>query len=393
MNRARTTEALYSFSRKLAGIGTLDDVLWATAYQIALMLKVHVVILLPEEQSIAVKVGYPPEDTLADADIAAAQWAWENNRVAGRASETLPGAKRLFLPMRTGRGAVGVVGIDSDKQGPLLSPDERRLLDALIDQSALAIERVHLVEDMERVRRTAETDHLRSALLTSISHDLKTPLAAVFGAAGTLRDLSNALSETQKAELLATIIEESDRLNRFIANLLDMTRLESGAVVPNTALHDIGEIIGSALERAGKILSNHRVEVSLAADLPMLDVDAVLFEQALFNLLDNAAKYSDHGTLIHIRGWQDATSVSLQIIDEGEGIPASDLVHIFEKFFRVQKSDHVRAGTGLGLAIARGFVEAMGGTVTAANRTDRAGAVLTVNLPIPAAAKRLDTAA
>ena len=393
MNRARTTEALYSFSRKLAGIGTLDDVLWATAYQIALMLKVHVVILLPEEQSIAVKVGYPPEDTLADADIAAAQGAWENNRVAGRASETLPGAKRLFLPMRTGRGAVGVVGIDSDKQGPLLSPDERRLLDALIDQSALAIERVHLVEDMERVRRTAETDHLRSALLTSISHDLKTPLAAVFGAAGTLRDLSNALSETQKAELLATIIEESDRLNRFIANLLDMTRLESGAVVPNTALHDIGEIVGSALERAGKILSNHRVEVSLAADLPMLDVDAVLFEQALFNLLDNAAKYSDHGTLIHIRGWQDAASVSLQIIDEGEGIPASDLVHIFEKFFRVQKSDHVRAGTGLGLAIARGFVEAMGGTVTAANRTDRAGAVLTINLPIPAAAKRLDTAA
>lgn len=199
------------------------------------MLKVHVVILLPEEQSIAVKVGYPPEDTLADADIAAAQWAWENNRVAGRASETLPGAKRLFLPMRTGRGAVGVVGIDSDKQGPLLSPDERRLLDALIDQSALAIERVHLVEDMERVRRTAETDHLRSALLTSISHDLKTPLAAVFGAAGTLRDLSNALSETQKAELLATIIEVGSaqplhrQSARYDAARIGRRRAEHGA--------------------------------------------------------------------------------------------------------------------------------------------------------------------
>ncbi|MFY9992533.1 MAG: DUF4118 domain-containing protein, partial [Rhodoplanes sp.] len=393
MSRARTTEALYSFSRKLAGIGTLDDVLWATAYQIALMLKVHVVILLPENQSIAVKAGYPPEDTLGDSDIAAAKWAWEHDRIAGRGSDTLPGAKRLFLPMRTGRGAIGVIGIDSDKQGPLLTPDERRLLDALIDQSALAIERVHLVEDMERVKLTAETDHLRSALLTSISHDLKTPLAAVFGAAGTLRDLANALSEAQKADLLATIIDESDRLNRFIANLLDMTRLESGAVVPNTALHDVGEIVGSALERAGKILANHRVEVSLAADLPMLDIDAVLFEQALFNLLDNAAKYSAPGTLIHIRGWQDASTVSLQIIDEGEGIPSSDLAHIFEKFFRVQKSDRVRAGTGLGLAIARGFVEAMGGTITAANRADRTGAVLTINLPIPAAAKRLDTAA
>ena len=393
MSRARTTEALYSFSRKLAGIGTLDDVLWATAYQIALMLKVHVVILLPENQSIAVKAGYPPEDTLGDSDIAAAKWAWEHDRIAGRGSDTLPGAKRLFLPMRTGRGAIGVIGIDSDKQGPLLTPDERRLLDALIDQSALAIERVHLVEDMERVKLTAETDHLRSALLTSISHDLKTPLAAVFGAAGTLRDLANALSDAQKADLLATIIDESDRLNRFIANLLDMTRLESGAVVPNTALHDVGEVVGSALERAGKILANHRVEVSLAADLPMLDIDAVLFEQALFNLLDNAAKYSAPGTLIHIRGWQDVATVSLQIIDEGEGIPSSDLAHIFEKFFRVQKSDQVRAGTGLGLAIARGFVEAMGGTLTAANRTDRTGAVLTINLPIPADAKRLDTAA
>ncbi|MGZ8390683.1 MAG: DUF4118 domain-containing protein [Rhodoplanes sp.] len=393
MNRARTTEALYSFSRKLAGIGTLDDVLWASAYQIALMLTVHVVILLPENQLIVVKAGYPPEDRLGDSDIAAAKWSWENDRVAGRGSDTLPGAKRLFLPMRTGRGAVGVIGIDSDKQGPLLSPDERRLLDALIDQSALAIERVHLVEDMDRVKRTIETDRLRSALLTSISHDLKTPLAAVFGAAGTLRDLPNALTEPQKLDLLATIIEESDRLNRFIANLLDMTRLESGAVVPNSALHDVGEIVGSALERASKILASHRVEVSLAADLPMLDIDAVLFEQALFNLLDNAAKYSPPGTLIHIRGWQDASAVSLQIIDEGEGIPASDLAHIFDKFFRAQKSDQVRAGTGLGLAIARGFIEAMRGTITAANRTDRTGAVLTIKLPIPASAKRLDTAA
>ncbi len=145
--------------------------------------------------------------------------------------------------------------------------------------------------------------------------------------------------------------------------------------------------------RGDRLLASHRVEVSVAADLPMLDIDAVLFEQALFNLLDNAAKYSPPGTLIHIRGWQDASAVSLQIIDEGEGIPASDLAHIFDKFFRAQKSDQVRAGTGLGLAIARGFIEAMRGTITAANRTDRTGAVLTIKLPIPASAKQLDTAA
>ena len=142
MARARTTESLYAFTRKLAGVGTLDDVLWATAYQTALMLKVRVVLLLPENGSIAVKAGYPPEDILDEADIAAAKWAWEHNRAAGRGSDTLPGARRLFLPMRTGRGAIGVVGIDSDKPGPLLTPDQRRLIDALIDQAALAIERV-----------------------------------------------------------------------------------------------------------------------------------------------------------------------------------------------------------------------------------------------------------
>jgi two-component system, OmpR family, sensor histidine kinase KdpD len=393
MARARTTDLLYAFSRKLAGVGTLDDVLWATAYQAALMLKVRVVILLPENGSIAVKAGYPPEDTLDDADIAAANWAWQNDQSAGRASDTLPGAKRLFLPMRTGRGAIGIIGIDSDKAGPLLTPDQRRLLDALSDQSALAIERIRLVEDLERAKRTAEADRLRSALLTSISHDLKTPLAAVLGASGTLRDLSSALSEGEKADLVATIVDEAERLNRFISNLLDMTKLESGAIMPNAARHDIGEIIGSALRRASKILAHHHVDLELAADLPMLDLDPVLFEQVLFNLLDNAAKYSPNGTTILIQSWRDRDSVCLQVLDEGDGIPPTELEHIFDKFYRVQKGDQVRAGTGLGLAISRGFVEAMHATITAANRIDRTGAAFAIRLPIPSETKQLDTAA
>ncbi len=393
MERARTTEALYAFSRKLAGTATLDDVLWATAYQTALMLKVRVVLLLPERDMIAVKAGYPPEDILDSADIAAARWAWENDRIAGRGSDTLPGAKRLFLPMHTGRGAVGVMGIDSDKPGPLLTPDQRRLLDALRDQGALAIERVRLVEDMDRVERVAETERLRSALLTSISHDLKTPLAAVLGAAGTLRDLDQKLNDAEKADLLGTIIDKSERLNRFIANLLDMTKLESGAITPNIALHDVGEIVGSALRRASRILSHHNVELELASDLPMLDLDAVLFEQVLFNVLDNAAKYAPANTTIRIQAWRGTDSVSLRVIDEGSGIPPGDLEHIFDKFYRAQKTDQVRAGTGLGLAISRGFVEAMRGTIVAANRSDRSGAIFTINLPIPRQRRQLDTAA
>ena len=391
--RVRTVESLHSFSRKLAGAGTLDDVLWATAYQTALMLKVRVVLLLPSNGPIAVKAGYPPEDTLGDADLAAAKWSFENDRAAGRGSDTLPGAKRLFLPMHTGRGAIGVVGIDSDKTGPLLTPEQRRLLDALMDQGALAIERVQLVENMEQVERTAETERLRSALLTSISHDLKTPLASVLGSAGTMRDLADRLTDGEKAELLATIIDESERLNRFIANLLDMTKLESGAVAPKLAPYDLSEIIGSTLQRTVKILRHHSVQLDLATDMPMVSLDAVLFEQVLFNLLDNAAKYAAAGTTIFIRTWRDRTTVSLQILDEGEGIPQDDIEHIFDKFYRVQKTDQVRPGTGLGLAISRGFVEAMNGTIVAGNRTDRRGAVFTISLPVVSEPQKLDATA
>src|SRR4051794_34227504 len=393
IGRVRTTESLYAFSRKLAGTATLDDVLWAIAYQTALMLRVRVVLLLPENGVLEVKAGYPPEDQLDKADVAAANWAWSNDRPAGRGSDTLPGTKRLFLPMRTGRGPIGVIGIDDDRTGPLLTPDQRRLLDALVDQGALAIERVLLVEDMDRVKRTTESERLRSALLTSISHDLKTPLASVLGAASTMRDLASALSDNEKRDLLATVIDESERLNRFIANLLDMTKLESGAIVPNAALHDLGEIVGSALRRAAKILTAHKVELELAADLPMLQLDAVLFEQVLFNHLDNAAKYALPDTTIMISSHRDRDQVALQVLDEGDGIGPAELESVFDKFYRAQKGDHVRAGTGLGLAISRGFVEAMHGTISAANRSDRSGAVLTIRLPIPAASDALDTAA
>lgn len=381
--RARTTEDLYLFSKKLAGTGTLDDVLWATAFQIASMLKVRVVILLPENGSIAVKAGYPPDDTLVDADIAAAKWAWEHNRPAGRAADTLPGAKRLYLPLRTGREAVGVIGLDNDRQGPLLTPEQQRLFDALADQAALAIERIQLVSDVDKARLAAETDRLRTALLTSISHDLKTPLAAIMGSADMLKDLGAQLPEETRKELLSTVIDESERLNRFIVNLLDMTRLGSGAMQPNYAFHFAGDMVGTALSRAAKIASGHRIEVGIPADLPMLKVDPVLFEQVLFNLIDNAAKYAPEETVIDIRGRHDGNLVVLSVMDEGPGIPPEDLERIFDSFYRVRKSDQVRAGTGLGLSICRGFVEAMGGTIRADNRSDRSGAIFTIRMPVP----------
>ncbi len=447
--RARTTDDLYQFSRKLTVAVTLDDLLWATAHQIALMLKVRVVLLLPESLpperaanrvSLSVKAGFPPEDVLDEADLAAAKWCWEKNRTAGRGSDTLPGAKWLFQPMRTGRGPLGVVGIIRDEPGPLLTPDQQRLLDSLADQAALGIERIGLARDLHLTRLEVETDRLRSALLTSISHDLRTPLASILGSATSLRSQHAILDEATRELLLGTIIEEADRLNRFIGNLLDMTRLESGALHPHTGLTVLSDVVGAALQRATKILAAHRIEVDLPADLPMLALDMVLFEQVLFNLLDNAARYAPRGSVIRLqaarqRGSRDGhpagldstgsadpqggsdtvtggdltgDTVTLCVIDEGEGIPPADLERIFDKFYRangpsqgssqswsdstVQRSDrrggtgadNRRAGTGLGLAICRGFVEAMEGTITAQNRRDRSGAMFVITLPVPA---------
>ncbi|HME22029.1 MAG TPA: sensor histidine kinase KdpD [Acetobacteraceae bacterium] len=383
--RARTTEELYQFSRKLAGAANLDDLLWATVHQIALMLKVHVVILLPEDNTVVVRAGYPPEDTLDAADLAAAKWSWEKNHVAGRGSDTLPGAKRLFMPMNTGRGAVGVVGIDSDEPGPILTPDQQRLLDALADQAALAIERVSLVEDVDRARLVAETDRLRAALLTSISHDLRTPLASILGSA---TSLSEALDAATRLDLIRNIQDEAERLNRFIGNLLDMTRLETGPLRLRTGPIELSDAIGSALRRAAKILAEHRTQVMLQPGLLMLDVDEVLFEQVLFNLLDNSSKYAPAGSLITIKAWQDGGRVVVQVLDEGPGIPPADLERVFDKFYRAGGADRRRAGTGLGLAICRGFIESMNGSITASNRTDRSGAVFTMTLPVFAEAKR-----
>ena len=386
--RAKVTEDLYLFSRKLAGVVALDDLLWATAYQIAAMLKVRVVLLLPDGDGIAVRAGYPPEDMLDEADLAAARWAWEHSHAAGRGADTLPGAKRLFLPMRTGRGPIGIIGLDSDKPGPILSPDQRRLLDALSDQAALAIERAILVQDIDRAKLTAETERLRSALLTSISHDLRTPLASILGSATSLKAYRDSLDMKAQDELISTIQDESERLNRFINNLLDMTRLESGAIVAEAEPADLADVIGSALRRASGVLAYHHVTVELNPDLPMPKLDAVLLEQVLFNLLDNAAKYSPAQSEIRVRAFADNGNVRIEVRDEGEGIPPEDIERIFDKFYRVHASDRRRAGTGLGLAICRGFMEAMGGTITVRNRNDRPGAVFTVSLPVEATMRK-----
>ena len=382
--RARTTEALYAFSKKLAGVATPDDLLWAAAHQIASMLRLDVVILLPDStRRLEVRGGYPPEDTLDEADLGAARWAFENSQPTGRGADTLPGARRLFLPLRTGHGVVGVVGLHRARSGPLLTPDERRLLDALMDQTAIAIERIRLAQDIDRARVAAENERLRTALLTSLSHDLKTPLASIIGAASALHEDAALYDAAARAELIATIHDEAVRLSRFVTNLLDMTRLEAGAVEPFREPIDLGEVVGASLRRAERLLARHHVALELAGDLPMMPLDGILLEQVLFNLLDNAAKHAPPGSTITITAGLSAGSLVLRLCDEGPGIPQGDLERVFEKFYRVPQRDRRRAGTGLGLAICRGFVTALGGTIRAGNRGDRSGAVFTLEFPLP----------
>jgi two-component system sensor histidine kinase KdpD len=388
---ARTTAQLLSFNGKLGGIAALDDLMWATASQIARMLSVEVVLLIGEKDDLAVRGAYPPEDQLDESDLAAAKWCWAHNQPAGRGADTLPGGKRLFLPMRTGRGKVGVIGIARAEPGPLFTPDERRLLDALIDQAALAVERIHLAEEMDQARLLAESERLRGALLTSISHDLRTPLATIIGGLTSLRSFGKLYDEREREEMIGMTLEEAERLNRFVVNLLDMTRLDAGAIAPKSESIDLSDVVGTVLQRTTRLLARHRVDVDLAADLPMLRLDFLLMEQVLVNLLDNAAKYAPAGSTVTVTARREGDGIAIEVADEGPGIPEADLERVFDKFYRVQNADRQRAGTGLGLAICRGFVEAMGGRIQARRRSDRSGTLFAIQLPPAAISAQADS--
>jgi two-component system, OmpR family, sensor histidine kinase KdpD len=381
--RAQVAGELYQFTGKLAASARLDDILWAAAFQIASMLKTNVVILLPDRASgrLEIRAGYPPEDELDAQDLAAAMWCWEKGAPAGRNSETLPGARRLFLPMRTGKGLVGVIGLTRQDEAGLLSPDERRLLDSLLDQTALAIERSLLAERVDEAQVRAEADKLRVAMLSSLSHDLRTPLASILGAATSLISGTALYNAQQTADLLATIRDEAERMDRFIGNLLDMSRLEAGALGTKVEALPVREIVETAVKRLGRRLAAHTIDIDLADNLPLVSADPLLLEQSLVNLLDNAAKYAAPGTRITVAASATPERELVTIQDEGPGIAPDDLPHVFDKFYRAKDADRRAAGTGLGLAVARGFVESFGGSLEAANRKDGRGAILTLSLP------------
>ena len=378
---ARRTQNLYEFSRKIAVAPGRDEVLWAVVHHVASSIRGRSLILLSKDGQLEIAAGYPPEDRLNERDAAAAAWTWSAGKPSGRGSTTLPTAEWLFLPLKTVRGPVGVLGVQMEGQDGL-SPEESRLIETLADQAAVAIERTTLVADVEAARLAGETERLRAALLSSLSHDLRTPLVSILGAATSLLNYHDSLSTGDRKDLAETIRDEAERLNRFVQNLLDMTRLGSGALKPNADWVDLFDVVGRAVERADRLLQRRHIKVDIDKTLPLLHIDPVLMEQVFFNLIDNACKYSPEGSIVTVWARRRAKDVLVEVCDQGVGIPEADRQRVFDMFYRVNAGDAQPAGTGLGLAISRGVVEAHGGTVHAEPGLHGNGTCIIINLPL-----------
>ena len=383
-HQSNITEELFSFGSKLAAISSTASILDATVDQVHSMLGLDTAILLPDGDELEVRASSPPHLYLNSQELRAARWCWERGEPAGRGAGTLHGVTRLYLPLQSGPGTVGVLSVRRNDDDALLSPDVSRLLHALATQAAMSLERAQLADQMQEAHLLAEADRLRAALLTSISHDLKTPLASILGNISSLRQFSSLYDDATRAEMLATAQAETERLSRFVGNLLDMTRIDAGALRPRMEMADLSDVVGSSLKSAQKLLARHRLEIDLAPDLPMVPLDFVLMEHVLVNLLDNAAKYAPACSLIRLTAHEANQQLHIAVIDEGPGIPAEELTLIFERFFRADATDQRSAGTGLGLAICKGFIEAMGGSIAACNRDDgpsrQTGAVFNITL-------------
>ncbi|MBF0561026.1 MAG: sensor histidine kinase KdpD [Alphaproteobacteria bacterium] len=378
---AKRTANLYEFSRKVAAGATEDDVLWAVVHHVAATVHGKSLVLLPHDGHLRIAAGYPPEDKISDKDNAAAEWTWANGHPAGRGSTTLPASDWLFLPLKTARGPVGVLGVQMAGQ-EFLAPEDSRMLETLADQAGVAIERTALVADVEAARVATATERLRTALLSSIPHDLRTPLVSILGAATSLYDYDQDLDSDSRKELALTIQDEAERLNRFVQNLLDMTKLGSGALKPNADWCDLRDIVNAAVKRSTRLLRNHQMKIDIDPSVPLICVDSVLLEQVLFNLIDNACKFAPAGSAITVWARGRGGHAVIEICDKGVGIPETDREHVFDMFYRVQAGDSQVAGTGLGLAICRGLIEAHSGTIKAEPGLYGCGTCIVLDLPV-----------
>lgn len=376
--REKRVRALYEMSRDLSGALLPEQIAEISQRFAATEFGGTSAILLADEQDrlqapVSVAGGGPV------IDIGIAQWAFDHGSEAGCGTDTLPGSPVLYVPLTAPMRTRGVLAVEPPNPHRLMAPEQRRLLDTFARLIAISIERIHYVDVAQTTTLQMESERLRNSLLSAISHDLRTPLAALVGLAESLR-MTRPSPTVQQAEIANSIQDEAMRMNSLVNNLLDMARLQSGMVKLNRQWQPLEEVVGSALKTLGAILVNHGVRINLPEDLPPLEFDTVLIERVFANLLENAAKYTPAGSVIGIGAGAGAKGyVDIWVEDDGPGLPAGKEEDIFKKFERGQKESST-PGVGLGLAICRAIVEAHGGIIRAENRHE-GGARFVFSLP------------
>ncbi|THD83248.1 MAG: sensor histidine kinase KdpD [Phenylobacterium sp.] len=362
--RASAITALLAASRRLSGAASREAAAQALAEQLAAATGGEAVVLLPGGEDVEAVAASPILKPLATTDAVAARWAWQHGEPAGADTGTLPSANLTYRPLQGVRARSGVAGFEARA---VQGGDGERFVSALLDQGAVALERAEFAADAADAEALRRSDKLRSALLNSVSHDLRTPLATVLGSATTLLEYEDSLDKAVRVDLLASIREEAERLNRYVGNLLDMTRLEGGGLNIRSDWVDVRDVLGAALDQVSRRLGQRNVTRDFPPELPTVKVDSALLEQALVNILENAIAYSPDNSTIELAAYEDRNNVVLSIEDEGRGIPTAELERVFERFRRMEESSDRGKGAGLGLAISKGFVEAMGGRIAAAS--------------------------
>jgi len=372
---AARSHMLAGFARRLTGLGSVREIADVLCEESAVLLGGYTVLLMPAEGGLASLAATPADITVQPLDYVVAQWALDNRRPAGRGSDTLSAAEWLFLPVEAGGRALAVLGVANPDAGRPVRADLLPLITSFLDQVGLAFDRARLEHERAKMKRLEERDALRAALLSSVSHDLRTPLTAVMGLLG---DLEPSSAEQDKVLTLARA--EAERLQRFVANLLDMVRIETGGVELHREAVDLAEAATSAVHDLRRLLGERRVQIDIAPDLPLVRLDARLLHHCMLNLIQNAAQYSPSYSVITISAQRGPDGLDLCVLDEGEGLPQGSERLVFETFTRLEGSDRT-GGTGLGLAIVKGFAEAMGLQVSASNRDDRSGACFILHMP------------
>jgi two-component system sensor histidine kinase KdpD len=381
---ARTSEqrtaSLFALSRELGKARSRNQLLEAAAHQLRTSFDAKVAILVPgPNDTLTPVVADEGAFAAGDKDVGVAHWAWTHGKPAGASTDTLPSTRALFLPLRGAKQRTGVLAVVPSDVRRLRAPEDRELLDAFAGLVGSAIERFDLADEARRAQLRIETEQLRNALLSSVSHDLRTPLAVVTAATSTLLDPSAPKDEATRRELLQTAHDESLRLSRVVRNLLDMTRLEAGALKLNKEPQPVEEVIGAALNRMEDRLQGRAVTTSIPDDLPLVPIDSALIEQVLINLLENATKYTPAGTPIDVRAFREDDNVVVEVGDRGPGVAPEYRERVFDKFYRVREREG--GGVGLGLTICRGIVEAHGGRIWVTTR-EGGGAAFRFTLPL-----------